>query len=77
VIIVYLQKINNSKKQSNFIPQETRKININRSKSRSKLETRKAIVNIHENRSWFLEKLNKMEETLIKLRKRERTQINF
>ena len=41
-------------------------------------ESKKVIQKINESRSWFLEKINKIDKTLTRLikKKRERTQIN-
>jgi hypothetical protein len=41
-------------------------------------ETKRTIQKIHETKSWFFEKINKVGKTLAKLtkRKREKTQIN-
>ena len=42
------------------------------------IETKSTIVRINESRSWFFEKINKIDKTLSRLikKKRERTQIN-
>ena len=44
----------------------------------NKIEKNKAIAKINETKSWFFEKINKIDKTLAKLikRKRESTQIN-
>ena len=41
------------------------------------IETKSTIVRISESRSWFFEKINKIDKTLSRLiKKKERTQIN-
>lgn len=49
-------------------------------KSRAELneiETRKTAEKINETRKWFVEKINKIEKPVSRLRKEEQTQINY
>ena len=47
-------------------------------KIRAEIEMKKTIANINETKSWFFEKINKIDKTLARFikKKRERTQIN-
>ena len=79
-----------SNKQSNLTPKGTRERRTNKTKvSRRKeiikiraeineTETKKTIAKINNTKSWFFEKLNKIDKPLARLikKKRERTQIN-
>ena len=79
-----------SSKQSNLTPKGTRERGTNKTQSQQKernhkdqskineIETKKTIVKINKTKSWFFEKINKIDKPLARLikKKRERTQIN-
>ena len=90
-IQAYLKKQEKiSSKQSNLTPKGTRerrtkKPKVNRRKEIIKIraeinetERKKTIAKINKTKSWFFEKINKIDKPLARLikRKRERTQIN-
>ena len=60
-------------------PRRSRRLEIIRLRAEiNKIETQKTIQRINETKSWFLEKINKIDKPLAKLikRQRENTQIN-
>ena len=78
-----------SKRQFNFTPKTTgkRTTTIKKIKRRKELikiwaeikekQMKETIVNIHKNKSWFFEKINKIDKTLLNSsRKKEKNQIN-
>ena len=81
---------NISNKQSNLTPKGTRERRTNKTQSQLKeriikiraeikeIETKKTIAKINKTKSWFFEKINKIDKPLARLikKKRERTQIN-
>ena len=87
---ILLQKTRNiSNKQPNLTPKGTRerrtKPKVSRRKENIKIraeindiETKKTIAKINKIKSWFFEKINKIDKPLTRLikKKRERTQIN-
>ena len=78
-----------SKKQSNLTPKGTRERRTNKTQtqqkernhkdqSRNEIETNKTIAKINKTKSWFSEKIKKIDKSLDRLikKKRERTQNN-
>ena len=79
-----------SSKQSNLTPKGTRERRTNKTQSQQRkeiikiraeineIDTKKTIAKINKTKSWFFEKINKIDKPLARLtrKKRERTQIN-
>ena len=81
-----------SNKQSNFTPKATREKKNNKKTPKvsrrkevikiraeiNEIETKKTVATINKTKSWFFEKINKIENPLARItkKKRERTQIN-
>ena len=66
-------------KKGSWFPQEEEKTEIIKLRTEiNKIETQKTIQRINESKSWFLEKINKIDKPLAKLikRQRENMQIN-
>ena len=90
MIHVFLKKQKISNKQSNLTPKGTRERRTNEPKVSTRreiikiraeineTETKKTIAKITKAKSWFFEKINKIDKPLARLnkKKRERTQIN-
>ena len=73
---LHLQKL---KEQQQRQPRASTRNEINKIRAElSDIETKSTIVRINESRSWFFEKINKIDKPLSRLikKKRERTQIN-
>ena len=75
-LILYLQEL---KEQEQRQPRASRKKEITKIRAElNDIETKSTILRINESRSWFFEKMNKIDMPLSRLikKKRERTQIN-
>ena len=75
-LTVYLQELEEQQQRQ---PRTSRRKEITKIRAElNDIETKSTILRINESRSWFFEKINKIDKPLSKLikKKRERTQIN-